>query len=55
MQSANSNNCGLFAVAVATAILSGQDPSSMMVKEEEMRPHLCECFEKQLLTMFPCV
>ena len=58
-QIANSNNCGLFAVAVAvavaTAILNGQDPSTLVFKEEEMRLHLCECFEKQSLTMFPCM
>ena len=54
-QIANSNNCGLFAVTVATAIINGQDPCTLVFKEEEMRLHFCECFEKQSLTMFPCM
>ena len=53
-QSPNSNNCGLFAVAVAMAILLDFDPSKIIFKEDRMRSHLYKCFEENMLTMFPC-
>ena len=48
-----SNICGLFAVAVATAIAYDQDPSDMHFVEHKMREYLCKCFEEGFLCTFP--
>ena len=53
-QSPNSNNCGLFAVAVAMAFLLDFDPCKILFKEDRMRYHLYKCFEEEMLTTFPC-
>ena len=47
------NDCGLFAVANATALCNGQDPHSVGYNQSEMRQHLYESFEKQHMTPFP--
>ena len=54
-QTPGSNNCGLFAIAVCTAILLKKDPSCLVFDEKKMRCHLSECFERKSLTNFPCV
>jgi len=46
-------DCGAFAIAVATAIAFGINPSSVYFQQEKMRSHLLACFEKQELTPFP--
>ena len=48
-----SNICGLFAIAVATAIAYDKDPSDMHFVEHKMREHLCKCFEEGFLYTFP--
>ena len=48
-----SHDCGLFAVAMATAILNGHDPKTIRFHQQSMREHLIQCFEKQLITPFP--
>ena len=53
-QNLNSNNCGLFAVAVAMAILLDFDPCKILFKEDRIRYRLYKCFEEEILTMFPC-
>ena len=50
---ADTNDCGLFAIASATAIAFGSDPSNHIYHQGEMRPHLHQCFVKGLLTQFP--
>ena len=45
-QQSHSNNCGLFAIAVTTAILFKDDLEKLVFKEQEMRQHLLQCFEK---------
>ena len=47
-------DCGLFAIAVITAIAYGTDPSQLQFKQEEMRKHLLTCFNNEYLTPFPC-
>ena len=47
------NDCGLFAVANAVALLRGVDPATVKFQQPKMRQHLQECLEKHLLTMFP--
>ena len=49
-QQPNSNNCGLFAIAMATAI---SFKTQSLFKEPEMRQHLLQCFEKGAITLFP--
>ena len=51
-QQPNSNNCGLFAIAIATAILFKTNPEQSY-KEPEMRQHPLQCFEKGAITWFP--
>ena len=52
-QSANSNNCGVFVVAVCVAILLKENPSEINFKEDQMRPHMCSCFERKVMINFP--
>ena len=47
-------DCGVFAIAIATAIASGLNPSRQNFKQEAMRGHLIDCFNKEILTPFPC-
>ena len=46
------NDCGLFAIAVVTALLFGEDPSSLHFEQSCMRSHLLQCFNKQCFEMF---
>lgn len=52
-EQAGMNDCGLFAIATATAIAFGSDPSSLTFNQGEMRQHLYQSFEEGLLTEFP--
>lgn len=49
-QQPNSNNCGLFAIAMATAI---SFKTQSLFKEPEMRQHLHQGFEEGAITLFP--
>lgn len=49
----NSNDCGVFAIAFATALLFGQDPSRIEFVTSVMRQHLNSCLKKGELTPFP--
>jgi hypothetical protein len=48
-------DCGLFAIAVITAIAHGLDPSKLKFKQEQMRDHLLSCYEHKQLTLFPYI
>ncbi len=52
MQS-GSNDCGLFAVAFATAIAFGEDPTNIFFDQETMRGHLFKCYNNGFLSPFP--
>ena len=49
----NGVDCGLYVVANATTIAFGEDPEEKLYKDKEMRQHLMQCFEAQILTPFP--
>ena len=46
-------DCGVFAVAFATCLASGHDPSSYQFNQKEMRSHLFTCLQQQHLSEFP--
>ena len=47
------SDCGLFAIASATAICNGQSPENIQFDQSQMRPHLLKCLEDKLLMPFP--
>ncbi len=47
------SNCGLFAIAFATALVNGILPALLNFKQDVMRKHLFTCLEKGVLTPFP--
>lgn len=47
-------DCGLFAIANATAIAHGKNPSKLQFKQESMRAHLVHCFDCKQMSLFPC-
>uniref|UniRef100_A0A1X7UT78 Ubiquitin-like protease family profile domain-containing protein n=1 Tax=Amphimedon queenslandica TaxID=400682 RepID=A0A1X7UT78_AMPQE len=46
-------DCGVFAIAMVTAILHGYDPELVQFSQRSMRDHLMKCLEAQSLTPFP--
>jgi len=47
--------CGLYAVANATSIAFGMDPTKLVYNEARMRAHLVHCFSQKDLEPFPLV
>ena len=47
------NDCGIFEIAFATAICSGDEPASIVFDQNNMRKHLKTCFDNGELTPFP--
>lgn len=47
-------DCGIFAIAFATAITHGLNPSRQNFNQQVMRAHLVDCFNNKLLIPFPC-
>ena len=52
-QSAYSNSCGLFSIAVATAIAFECDLLKLELVESEMCNHLKTCFDEGTMSMYP--
>ena len=48
-----SDACGVFAVAVATALCHKEDPSTIQWNQNLMWQHILECFEAGKMTLFP--
>ena len=46
------HDCGLFAIANATALANGVDPATLKFQQAKMRKHLTLCLENKKLT-FP--
>ena len=46
-------DCGLFAIAYATALIKYQQPGKLVFQQNAMRAHLLNCFEQGFITMFP--
>ena len=52
-QQINHYDCGVYAIAFATALMFDTDPSKITFDSQNMRQHLIECFTRQNLTSFP--
>ena len=52
-QQTNSYDCGLFAIANATALVYAQNPARQVYLAKRMRQHLLNCFEERKLVPFP--
>ena len=48
-------DCGVFAIATATAILSGCNLQSIKFVQEQMRSHLLDCLNSKLICTFPSI
>ena len=48
-------DCGLFAIAFATALATGMHPGEFQFNQQEMRRHLWQCLEKGKIKMFPFI
>ena len=53
VQQANSVDCGVFAIAFATALAFGEDPSKLRFDVSKMRTHLVECLKATKMSPFP--
>ena len=49
----DSSSCGLFAVAFATSLCFGSDPSTIMYDSATLRSHLKHCFVSGIMEPFP--
>ena len=49
----NSYDCGLFAIANATAIVFGENPIYHHFSVHAMRDHLIKCYENKEMSPFP--
>ena len=50
---AGNADCGLFAIAFATALVSGVLPGSRVFEQKEMRKHLHDCLQQGRPSVFP--
>lgn len=46
-------DCGLYAIAIATALAFGQNPCLHVYHQEDMRSHLQECLVNRKMSPFP--
>ena len=49
----NGSDCGCFAIAFATSLCSGKEPSTEVYNQKEMRTHLVKSIDEQELATFP--
>ena len=52
-QQRGSSECGLYAIANATSLCAGIDPTTAEFIQDEMRSHVCRCLEEGVLFPFP--
>ena len=52
-QQTSNVDCGVFAIAFATALAFGQDPSKLRFDVPKMRSHLVECLKLKKMSPFP--
>ena len=52
-QQEGKNDCGLFAIAFATALDNGVQPGHCVFEQSEMRKHLLRRVEEKVISMFP--
>ena len=48
-------DCGVFAIAIATALAFHRNPAAITFDQPTMQSHLVECFEKGTFSLFPTV
>ena len=46
-------NCGLHAVAILTCLALKKDPTTIVLDNDELRPHLLNIFETKKISAFP--
>ena len=49
----NSNNCGAFAIVIATSICFSASPSNLLYDQDCLRPYLVKCFMSETMEPFP--
>jgi len=49
------NDCGMFSIATMVLLAFKEDPGSVKYNQENLRPHLLQCFEFQKFSLFPRV
>ena len=49
----NGSDCGVLALAFATGILYGEDPTSILYDANTYRYHLAECLNRKVMAPFP--
>lgn len=47
------NDCGIFAIAYATAIAFGAQPEKQNMTQDVMRAHLVNCLSNEKFSVFP--
>ena len=47
------SDCGVFAIAYATALAYGKQPGGCFLEQRVMRTHLTQCLQRQDISMFP--
>ena len=45
-------DCGVFAIAVATCVAFGGDPTELVLYQATIRHHLLKCFDSKQLSQF---
>ena len=50
-----STECGLYAIAIMTALAHGQDPALFILDQNSLRTHMGECFEAGYIQLFPVI
>ena len=51
----NGVDCGVFAIAFATALANGKDPTTLSFDVPKMRDHLVNCLKQKKMKLFPTV
>ena len=54
-QQLNMSDCGVFAIAFATCLVYGLNPSQVRFNIPMMRPHLFNCFKARAMWLFPTI
>ena len=54
-QQQDGSDCGIFAIAFATCLVTGHSPGDFTFDIPKMRPHLLDCLKNGTITMFPCI
>ena len=47
-----SSDCELYAIAIVTTLVLGNDPTKIVYHQDEMCPHLKNCFESGTIIVF---